>query len=52
MRTKNIKVAIERYEEQSEYYKVAFTTHNEKIEANVDKETLRELIETIDNEII
>jgi len=52
MRTKNIKVSIERYEEQSEFYKITFTTHNEKIEANVDKETLRELIETIDNEII
>ena len=36
----------------NEYYLLTFTTHNEKLEAKVDKENLRSMIETIDNAII
>ena len=36
----------------NEYYLLTFTTHNDKLEAKVDKENLRFMIETIDNAII
>ena len=52
MRKTTIKTKCERLTDQSELYYLTFQTHNEKLEVKVDKENLRYLIETIDNEII
>ena len=52
MRLKKIETTIKRYQDQSEHYLLIFKTHNETLEAKVDKENLRSLIETIDNEIL
>ena len=52
MRVKKIDVKIERYEDSTEFYKLIIFTHNEKMEAKVDKENLRHLIEKIDNKIV
>ena len=52
MRLKRIETTIKRYQDQSEHYLLIFKTHNETLEAKVDKENLRSLIETIDNEIL
>ena len=52
MRVKRIETTIKRYQDQSEHYLLILKTHNETLEAKVDKENLRSLIETIDNEIL
>lgn len=50
---KAVKTECERVEDTSnECYLLTFTTHNEKLEAKVDKENLRFMIQTIDNAII
>jgi len=52
MRKKTIKTTCESLDEQTELYIVKFETNDNVIEAKVDKENLRHLIETIDNTII
>lgn len=52
MRKKKVETIIKRYQDDTEHYLLIFKTHNETLEAKVDKENLRHLIETIDNEII
>lgn len=51
-RKRTVKTKCERIEESDEYYILTFSTHDEKLEAKVDKENLRHMIETIDNAII
>ena len=52
MRKKTIKATCKRLDEQTELYIVKFETNDNVIEAKVDKENLRHLIEIIDNTII
>jgi hypothetical protein len=51
-RKKTVKTKCERFPETDEYYLLTFTTHDQVLEAKVDKENLRHMIEIIDNEII
>jgi len=52
LKKKTVKTKCEKVEDTSnEYYLLTFTTHNEKLEAKVDKENLRFMIQTIDNAI-
>ena len=49
LKKKAVKTKCERVEgSRNEYYLLTFTTHNEKLEAKVDKENLRSMIETIE----
>jgi hypothetical protein len=52
MRKKRIDTIVKRYRDDDEHYLIIFKTHNELLEAKVDKENLRLMIETIDNEIL
>jgi len=52
MRLKKVETTIKRYQDQSEHYMLIFKTNDTVLEAKVDKENLRQLIETIDNEIL
>lgn len=52
MRKKKIETKIKRFHDSNEYYLLVFKTHDSILEAKVDKENLRLMIETIDNEII
>jgi hypothetical protein len=52
LRKKKIETKCERVSESDEFYLLTFKTHNEKLEAKVDKENLRHMIQTIDNAII
>ncbi len=52
-RKKTIKTKCEIVEGSSnEYYNITFTTHDQVLEAKVDKENLRYMIQTIDNAIV
>lgn len=52
MRKKTIKTKCELIEDSSnEYYHITFTTHDQTLEAKVDKENLRHMLEIIDNSI-
>lgn len=49
----NIEVKIKKVEgTKGDKYDLSMKTYNNKLEGRVDKETLRHLIEVIDNEII
>jgi len=52
MNKKKIEVTIKRLESQDEYYNVTIKTYDQKIEAKIDKENARQIIEVIDNEIV
>lgn len=52
LKRKTIETKCERVEGSDEFYLITFSTYNEKIEAKVDKENLRYMIQTIDNAII
>ncbi len=52
MRLKKVETKIKRYQDQTEHYMLIFKTNDTVLEAKVDKENLRQLIETIDNEIL
>lgn len=52
MRKKKIETIIKRYQDDDEHYLIIFKTHDQTLEAKVDKENLRYMIQTIDNEII
>jgi hypothetical protein len=52
MRKKTIKTTCKRLEDQTEMYIIKLETNDNIIEAKVDKENLRHLIEIIDNTII
>ena len=52
MRKKRIETTVKRYQDDDEHYLITFKTHNEILEAKVDKENLRYMIEKIDNEIL
>ena len=52
MRVKKIETTIKRYQDQSEHYMLILKTNDTILEAKVDKENLRQMIETIDNEIL
>jgi len=52
MRKKTIKTTCKRLEDQTEMYIIKFEANDNTIEAKVDKENLRHLIEIIDNTII
>lgn len=51
-RKRTVKTKCERIPESDEYYMLTFSTHDQVLEAKVDKENLRHMIETIDNSII
>ncbi len=52
MRKKRVETTIKRYQDQTEHYMLIFKTNDTVLEAKVDKENLRQLIEIIDNEIL
>jgi len=52
MRKKKIETIVKRFEDSDEFYYIIFKTHDSILEAKVDKENLRSMIETIDNQII
>jgi len=52
MRKKKIETIIKRYQDDNEHYLIIFKTHDSVLEAKVDKENLRYMIQTIDNEIL
>ncbi len=52
MRLKKVETMIKRYQDQTEHYMLIFKTNDTVLEAKVDKENLRQLIEIIDNEIL
>ena len=52
LKKKKVTTKCVRMEGSDEFYILTFKTHNETLEAKVDKENLREMIETIDNQII
>ena len=51
-RKRTVKTKCERLEQTDEYYILTFSTHDQVLEAKVDKENLRHMIEIIDNAII
>ena len=51
-RKRTVKTKCERVEQSDEYYMLTFSTHDQVLEAKVDKENLRHMIEIIDNSII
>jgi hypothetical protein len=51
-RKRTIKTKCVRVEQSDEYYMLTFSTHDQVLEAKVDKENLRHMIEIIDNAII
>ena len=52
MNKKKIEVAIQRLESQNEFYNLTIKTYDQKIEAKIDKENARHIIQIIDNEIL
>lgn len=52
MRIKKVQTTIKRCQDDTEHYLLTFKTHDSLLEAKVDKENLRLMIQTIDNEII
>ena len=53
MRKKKIECKCEAIPEtNNEYYFLKIKTHDQTIEAKIDKENARHIIETIDNEIL